>query len=163
LGIEFMMDSILKAQQVAPVEFITTPWNHDEYKSAYLHTVILKAIGQHPNITVRDQANVREYLKRGNSLIWFTHWHTAKSKDLPWLMLRDAKQDGIKFRYFDKWHSHQTAIENLQGMEIMTNPAGGGMNAWSDWLWVDKTNYKIACDVYNKTHGKIFTKYQPVR
>lgn len=163
LWIEFMMDNILKAQQVAPVEFITTPWNHDEYKSAYLHTVILKAIGQHPNITVRDQANVREYLKWWNSLIWFTHWHTAKAKDLPWLMLRDAKQDGIKYRYFDKWHSHQIAIENMQGMEIVTNPAGGWMNAWSDWLGVDKSNYKIACDVYNKTNGKIFTKYQPVR
>lgn len=162
-GIEFIMDTLLKGQEVAPMEYLTTPWNHDEYKSAYLHTVILKALEQHPNIHVRPQANLREYIKRGNSLIGFTHWHTIKSKQVPEAMLRDAKQNWIKNRYFEMWHRHQLLIENHQWVEVTTNPAAGGMNARSDSLLVDKMNYKIACDVYNKTHGKIFTKYQPVR
>jgi len=102
------IDVIEMLMQVANVEVIFNPSNHDYQSGFFLAQVIEAHFRQSKNVTFDCSISHRKYFVYGNSLIGTSHGDGAKQTDLGSLMSIEAKQHwgNAEFRYFFTHHVH---------------------------------------------------------
>jgi len=126
-------------KQVAPVEIIVIPGNHDFQKMFYLGEVLDAYFHNDQNVTVNNSAKTRKYIRYGNSLIGYTH---GNRKDEPldrilMLMQNEAKMDWAE-TYFHEWHlgdihhkkTWKIKDEDVNGMMVKYLRSLSGRDAW---------------------------------
>ena len=139
------------------------PWNHDHNVTLPLNTTMDFVFKNHPSINIKWDAETRQYHKFWNTLIWFTHWDTVKSKDLPNIMVNEANQSWIKKREWYLWHRHKMIAEDIAWTLVTSLPAVCDKNKrWKDF-WVDLTNNLITWSIHEKKFWREALLFQEVK
>jgi hypothetical protein len=85
--------------QVAPVDCVIVPGNHDEVTSFHLGEILATRYESAKHVTVDNSARMRKYYEFGTNLFGFSHGDAEKVSELPLLMARERS---------DVWHQCQS-------------------------------------------------------
>ena len=137
-GRQLLIENIQKLSQIAPVDIVMIPGNHDYEKVFYLGDSLEGWFHNNENITVNNLANPRKYYKYGNILLGLTHGDKEKITDLPLIMANENPQDWAQtqFREFHLGHLHHKqeikykSAQEYQGVIIRYMSSLSGTDAW---------------------------------
>lgn len=99
IGWTFAAEMINLCSQVAPVEVIVIPGNHDETRSYYLGEVLSALYTNSKHISVDNSAKARKYKSYGINLVGMTHGYHEPLKRLKDLMTYEAPDMWAKSTY----------------------------------------------------------------
>lgn len=130
-------DMIYLCTQVAPVEVVIVPGNHDEQRAFYLGEVLDARYFNSKHINVDNSSKKRKYLHFGKNLVGFTHGYWEKISKLPSIMPLeepDKWSNSIhrEFHLGDKHHKkdllHRT--EDMDGVTIRILRSLSATDTW---------------------------------
>lgn len=98
-----VVNAVERARQVAPVEIIWIPGNHDSETSYYLAQVIRAYYRTCQDVAVNSEPTARKYLKYGNTRLGFTHGDKEPLKQLPIIMAGSEPQAWAETKHRE-WH-----------------------------------------------------------
>ena len=138
LGRQLLVDAINKLQQIAPVDVIMVPGNHDFERNFYLGDSLESWFYNNENVTVDNSANPRKYYKYGEVLIGYTHGNEEKVTDLPLIMANEKPTEWAlsTYREFHLGHLHHKkeikfkSTEEYQGVTIRYFNSLSGSDSW---------------------------------
>lgn len=104
LGRQLAVEIIDICSEIAPVDLLLVPGNHDEERLFYLGDALECWYNNNPNVTVDNKAVHRKYYQYGKNLIGFAHGADEKLNQLPMMMANDVPEmwAATKFR---EWHT----------------------------------------------------------
>ncbi len=107
-GRELLIKEITKLSQIAPVDIIIIPGNHDWERTFYLGDSLEGWFFNNSNVTVNNLASPRKYYQYGSVLIGFTHGNNEKVETLPIIMSQECSEiwNQIKYKEFHLGHYH---------------------------------------------------------
>jgi predicted phosphodiesterase len=138
LGRQLLVDAINKLHQIAPVDVIMVPGNHDFERNFYLGDSLESWFYNNENETVDNSANPRKYYKYGKVLIGYTHGNEEKVTDLPLIMANEKPTEWAlsTFREFHLGHEHRKkeikfkSTEEYQGVIIRYFNSLSATDSW---------------------------------
>lgn len=89
-GIKLMTEIVDTLIDIAPVDILIIPWNHDSNWDYYLWKVLSAYYRNDENVSVDDRKESRKYYEYGDVMIWYTHWDKEKPSDLPMIMVQET-------------------------------------------------------------------------
>lgn len=98
-----IMRGITMATEVAPVEIVIVPSNHDFQTIFYLGDLLECYYEKNKNISVDNSPKTRKYYRFGKCGIGFTHGNEENHKDLAMIMLREMQKDWAHVEFME-WH-----------------------------------------------------------
>jgi hypothetical protein len=124
--------AIHRLKQVAPVDVVIVPGNHDETAAFCLGDSIQCVFEKDPNVTVDNRASLRKYYQWNKVMLLLTHGNQGKSQDGPLLM---ATEQPVMFgstvhREIHTGHLHQTRVTEYHGIKVRILPALCPSDAW---------------------------------
>ncbi len=133
-----MVIMIDKLRQIAPVEVVVVPGNHDRERAAYIGEYIHAWYRHDPEVEVNNNASLRKYVKVGTTLLGFTHGDQEKAENLPMIMASEQKVLWAEtdFRVFHTGHFHKkrkmlsVTTDTYNGTEVITLPSLVPPDAW---------------------------------
>jgi hypothetical protein len=90
--------------QIAPVDVLIIPGNHDEQRSFYLGDALECWYHNNPNVLIDNRAAKRKYYSFGKNLIGYAHGYDEPLARLPLLMAIDEPQRWASSIYRE-WHT----------------------------------------------------------
>ena len=76
-------------RQVAPVDVVVIPGNHDELTSFHLGELLSVLYENDPQVSIDNSAKLRKYYEFGTNLFGFTHGDSERVSELPLTMARE--------------------------------------------------------------------------
>ena len=104
LGREICTWMIDSCSQIAPVDVLIVPGNHDEQRAFYLGDSLECWYHNNPNVSIDNGAAKRKYYPFGKNLIGFTHGYDEKLEKLPLIMAID-RPDLWANSVYREWHT----------------------------------------------------------
>lgn len=106
--------------QVAPVDVLVIPGNHDKQRTFMLGDALDVVFSKNPNVNVDNSATNRKYYLYGRNLIGFTHGNEEPIKKLPMIMAVEApdywsKSTTREWHTGDKHHKEDLAYNAFEG------------------------------------------------
>ena len=94
---------------VAPVDVVIVPGNHDELTSFHLGEVLAATFESNPHIKVDNSPRLRKYYEFGVNLLGFTHGDKERIAELPLTMAREQPEAWARCssREFHIGHLHK--------------------------------------------------------
>lgn len=124
LGCEFVVRTIDKLQQLAPVDVLIVPGNHDEDKIWHLGEYIQAWNHRNPNVAIDNRPIKRKYYGFEKNLIGLTHGYYEKNNKLDALMAYEVPYLWSTSIYRE-WHiGHK---HHKLDMILKTNEAENGV------------------------------------
>ena len=138
MALNLMIEVIDRLRDIAPVEVIVVPGNHDQERMAFMGETISAWYRNDPEVEVNNQANLRKYTLFGTTLMGFTHGQGEKADSLPLIMASEQKELWAKadFKVFHTGHFHRkrkmlsVTTETYNGVEVITIPSLVPPDAW---------------------------------
>lgn len=133
-----VMRGIVMATEVAPVDIVIVPSNHDFQSIFYLGDLLECYYEKNKNITVDNQPKARKYYRYGKCGIGFTHGNEENIKELPMILLRENQKEWSHVEYMEwhigHWHKKKqlqfvTADDN-KGITLRYLRSLSGADAW---------------------------------
>ncbi len=124
--------------QIAPVDVIGIPGNHDLQRSFMITEALFCKYENNKNIYVNNSANIRKYYHYGKNLFGFTHGDKEKVAELHNLMASEQPELWAK-SYFRQWflgHLHHEKViqhistQDYRGVIISYLPSLTSSDAW---------------------------------
>lgn len=111
-GRQLIISAVDMLTQIAPVDIIVIPGNHDFERTFYLGDALECWYHSHPNVNVDNRPTSRKYYQYGKNLIGFTHGKDEKIDDLPLLMASEVPQmwSDTKYREWHLGHVHHQKV-----------------------------------------------------
>jgi hypothetical protein len=126
--------------EIAPVDVLMVPGNHDRITLFTLGEVIAAHYRSTDRTTIVNEATQRRYYRWGVTLLAYTHGDKAGPKlaDLPLVMAQERPDDWNKslFRIWRTGHlhtkhgTHWTGLNTMQGVECTVAPSLCAPDAW---------------------------------
>lgn len=152
-------------RQVAPVDIVVVPGNHDELTSFHLGEVLASIYENDPMVSIDNNPHLRKYYEFGVNLFGFTHGNCEKVGELPLLMARESPEAWARCssREWHIGHLHksegweararfQQDFTSDKGIRVRRLTSMSGHDAWHT-----KYGYgdRRACEafVFHKTAG----------
>lgn len=156
VGCEAMIEAINRCIQIAPVDLLWVPGNHDPETSWYMAKCLDAWYRTVDEVRVNAEPNHRKYIQYGCTLLGYTHGHAEKHDDLPTLMAVEQPQmwANSSTRSWRLGHFHTkrqkryTAGDTFKGVTVDVLPSISGADAWhyqqgyvgnpqaaEAWLW----------------------------
>lgn len=137
-GRQLLVDNILKLSQIAPVDVLMVPGNHDFERNFYLGDSLEGWFHNNPNVSINNSPNPRKYYQHENILLGFTHGDGEKVTDLPLIMAQEnpIAWGSTKFREFHLGHFHHKKEIKYQstgeynGIKVRYMSSLSGNDAW---------------------------------
>lgn len=132
-GIKLAISLIDMARQVAPVEVVVVPGNHDTETMPMLGEVLAAWYRLDDSVTIRNNPAPRQYVRYGASLIGLTHGHEGKATDLPLIMATERVDFGAAaFRLWRVGHLHRKGetISEHGGVRVCVAPSLAARDHW---------------------------------
>ncbi len=98
-----VMRGIKMATEVAPVDIVVVPSNHDFQTIFYLGDLLECYYKNDKNISVDNNPKIRKYYTFGKCGIGFTHGNEENHNDLAVIMLREMQKQWSDVKYME-WH-----------------------------------------------------------
>ena len=105
-------------RQVAPVDVVVVPGNHDATRMFYLGDALSAWYRQDGAVSIRNDAAPRKYVLYGVTLIGLAHGERERPADLPLIMATEAPAEWAASLYRE-WH---TAHYHAKRDRLMTLP-----------------------------------------
>ena len=137
-GCKAVHNLILLARQVAPVNVIWIPGNHDMSVSWYMTEYLRALFSGDTSVTIDNAPAPRKYIDYGTNLIGFTHGNEEKHRDLPLIMATEVSEVFSKTscREFHIGHFHKAKrmdhlnLDEHVGVKVRVLPSLSGTDAW---------------------------------
>jgi hypothetical protein len=132
-----LVGAIDRLREIAPVDVLTVPGNHDTLSVWTLGETIKAWYRSADDVAVDNSPMLRKYYRYGRSLLLFTHGDREKITSLPLIMAQERRQDWAEtiWREAHIGHRHKSAsvvmaAEELAGIRIRTLPSLCATDAW---------------------------------
>jgi len=137
-GAMAIVNAIDRCLEVAPVEILWVPGNHDASTSWYLIRFLSAWYRQSKALTVDLSPFPRKYIHYGTNLIGFTHGNNEQHRDLPAIMAGEKPEEWAKstWREIHVGHYHRakqivvTGVDEFGGVRVRVLPSLSGTDAW---------------------------------
>lgn len=132
-GIKLSITLIDMARQIAPVEVVIVPGNHDGETMPMLGEVLAAWYRNDDEVTVRNDPCPRHYVRYGASLIGLVHGHEGKASDLPLIMATERPDFGTAtFKLWRVGHLHRKGetISEHSGVRVCVAPSLSARDSW---------------------------------
>jgi hypothetical protein len=137
-GCRAVQELVLLCREVAPVDLIWVPGNHDPSTSWYMSEYLRAVFSSDSNVTIDNSASPRKYVDYGVNLIGFTHGNEEKHKELPMIMATEVPQlfAKAKCREIHLGHFHKAKqtvhmpLDEHQGVRVRVLPSLSGTDSW---------------------------------
>lgn len=108
-GWKLAIEIIDRCSEIAPVDVLLVPGNHDANRLFYLGEVLSCWYDKNPNVKIDNTSKQRKYFSFGNCLVGFAHGSEERMEKLPMIMATEvpAMWAESKFREFHCGHWHQ--------------------------------------------------------
>lgn len=103
---------VRRCAEIAPVDVLVMPGNHDSVSSFTLGMVLEAAFEADPRVSVDVSPRPRKYREYGVNLLGFAHGHEEPHKRYPMLMPVEEPEawSHTKFREFHVGHFHKSKV-----------------------------------------------------
>lgn len=98
-----VMKGIQMSTEIAPVDIVIVPSNHDFQSIFYLGDLLECYYEKNKNITVDNQPKARKYIQYGKCGLGFTHGNEENHNDLAMIMLRENQKNWMHVEFME-WH-----------------------------------------------------------
>lgn len=135
---EMVRDTVDMLHQIAPVDVVIVPGNHDEDTAFTLGHSLECWYHREPAVIIYNGPTLRKYYQYGNTLLGFTHGKHEPIKNLP-LTMADEVPDMWVETDFHEWHiGHKHSASSttfkgnrdLQGVRVRVIPSLAPNDAW---------------------------------
>lgn len=103
-GRELCVWMIDTCSQIAPVDVLIIPGNHDQQRAFYLGDSLESWYHNSKDVTINNDAMGTKYYSHGNTLLGFTHGADIKLEKLPFIMAYDQPDLWASTKYRE-WHT----------------------------------------------------------
>ena len=148
--------------QVANVDIIHCPSNHDEMSGCLLASVLSAWFRKSKNITFDISPKYRKYYQYYSNMLEFEHGHKGKMANLPLQMANEQPQmwADTKFRYAYLHHVHHSDITQFKSGKDFTGCNVSYLRSPSSAdLWHAESGYSnmVACEgfLHSKDMGRV--------
>jgi hypothetical protein len=169
---KLMVDAINRLREIAPVDVLVIPGNHDRERAFYLGDSLSGWFSRTGGVTVNNAPTLRKYFQYGKNLIGLTHGNEEKLQNLPLIMATEVPQmwAETRFREFHcgHWHHkkdiHFQPSQEFNGIRVRLIPSlcpaddwhrmkgYDGLRAAEAYVW-DKTDGCVASFSYSPPEG----------
>jgi hypothetical protein len=156
-------------RQVAPVDVVWIPGNHDPNVSYYLCDVISEVFADDEHVTVDVGPKWRKFYPWGDSLLAFTHGVEEPLRDLPSIIATEEPQlwGNSKYREIHIGHKHRKQemrwvnVDTHAGTVVRMIPSIATEDAWHYRKGYIKGYHAAESYIWDKNFGVIgqFTSY----
>lgn len=137
-GCKSVQYSIERCLEIAPVQIVFVPGNHDRHTAWYLTEWIAGVFANNKHVIVDNSPRERKYLSYGPALLGYTHGDETPPDRLPGLMAVEASQQwaASTFRSWriGHWHKRKETRYNVgdtfEGVEVRIFPSLCGTDGW---------------------------------
>lgn len=128
---QIALDLLLLMSEVAPVEALTIPGNHDRMWSMMAGDWLHKMFENNDRINVQKHQS-RHYVQAGKNMLMFTHGDGAKPKDYPSIMSAEAAKmwGNTEYRYAYHGHLHHEKVKEHPGVTVTQMPSISPEDDW---------------------------------
>lgn len=161
--------SINYCREVAPVDIVWVPGNHDPNISYYLCDVLDHVFEHDNDVTVNKSPKLRKYYPWGKCLITYTHGVEEPLRDLPSIIATEESKlwGDSKYREIHIGHKHKKMqmhwinVDTMPGTVIRMIPSIAGTDAWHYKRGYIKSYHAAESYLWEADHGVIgqFTSY----
>lgn len=136
-GINMIIEGIEKCKNVAPVDVIMVPGNHDFERTFYAGDTLSAWYRNDENVTIDNSPKSRKSVEFGNVFIMYTHGNEEKQSQLPLLMFTEfTNSASCKFREIHIGHTHKKKdihyvyTDEMNGVRVSVLPSLCPPDAW---------------------------------
>lgn len=124
--------------EVAPVEAVIVPGNHDRTRAFTLGEVLAAHYRSDPEVSIANTASLRSYIEHGTVMLGLGHGDDIKESDLPLVMAQEAPEmwGRTTWREFHRGHTHGLRVQryaparDIAGVIVRTVPSMVAPDAW---------------------------------
>jgi hypothetical protein len=135
---DLLIDTITKLADIAPVEVMIVPGNHDTVAMFTLGEVLDAWFHNNELVTVINTHTPRKYLQYGSNLLMYCHGHNEKLQDLGIICATEQPQlwAATKFRRVHVGHFHHskqikfTDVQEYPGFTVKVLNSLSANDAW---------------------------------
>ena len=156
LGVELLVEAIMKLEKIAPVKTIYIPANHDEVFSYHSIKYLEAWFREDKNVEIITDTSIRKYIKYGNTLIGFTHGDKLNPQKLSTLMSLEAPDlwSETKYREFHIAHLHSEHMtQELNGVIVRRISSSTFNDEWTVEKGFISAIKKSQIFIYEKEKG----------
>lgn len=156
-----MVKAIDRMMQVAPVDVIVIPGNHDRENALRLGVVLEAWYRNTDRVTVDCAPTLRKYVPYGVNLLGFTHGSEEKASDLPLIMAQERPKEWAEALH-KEWHTGHlhvrretkyTAGDTFSGVTVRILPSLAQADAWHFSRGYTRGIRAAECYLWSKTDG----------
>jgi len=151
-----VVNAVDDLRNIAPVEIVVVPGNHDRQSAFTLGEVLSAWYKDAKDIKVNNSPAFRKYVHWGKCLIGYTHGKETKADKMPMLMTQDNKNIWalIQFAEWHVAHIHQMKVQDKGGVRIRHIPSIASVDAWEGQKGYDEVR-EAQGFVWNNMLGNI--------
>lgn len=152
-----LVDIIETLVQIADVEVVYNPSNHDYMSGFMLLDSVSTWFKDHQNVTFNGDMSHRKYSTYGENLIGTTHMDGAKPADLPLLMAHEAGAwwHECKHRYIFGHHIHHKTSKDYMSVNVETLRSPSGTDSWHHRNGYQHAPKAVEAFIFHPKHGQI--------
>lgn len=133
-----VMRGISMATEVAPVEVVIVPSNHDFQTIFYLGDLLECYYEKNKNISVDNSPKTRKYVQYGKCGLGFTHGNEENHNDLAMIMMRENQKNWMHVEFME-WHlghfhkkkqMQYKSTDDYKGVTVRLLRSLSGADAW---------------------------------
>jgi hypothetical protein len=156
---KLMVRTIEQLRQVAPVDVLMMPGNHDEDAAFCIGDSLECWFQNCPDVQVDNKPTLRKYREFGEVMLGFTHGYKGKLEDYPLIMAQEQSEmwGRTSHREIHTGDKHQRKLIELHGVAVRILPT---LTATDDWHSQHGFVGNIRCSeayVWNRKEGLIGT------
>jgi hypothetical protein len=151
-----LVEIIETLMQIAPVEVVFNPSNHDYISGFFLLDSISSWFRLSKNVTFDCDMSHRKYTQYHDNLIATTHMDGAKMDLLPLLAAQESKMwDITKHRYIYGHHIHHKIAKDYVGITLETLRSPSGADSWHHRKGYQHAPVAVEAFIHHKTQGQV--------
>lgn len=151
--------AIERLQQVAPVDVLVVPGNHDQLSCWHLGDSLECIFAKNPEVHIDNSPNMRKYYQFGKVMLMFAHGNKGKLADYPLVMATEEPDMWGKttFREAHTGDKHMLKVQELHGVRVRICSALCPPDAWhSEHMFVGNKRSAEAF-IWDKEEGLVGT------
>tara|TARA_A100001201_G_scaffold23829_1_gene27087 strand:- start:22 stop:1464 length:1443 start_codon:yes stop_codon:yes gene_type:complete len=163
-GVKLACDHIDILRSVAPVEIILMAGNHDRHTSLMLMMYLEAAYKDAEDVTVIINAEPRQYLTYGKSLLGFTHGDKINLNNLPSIMSIEEREKWgeTKHHVWFHGHLHHLKVSDKNGATVIQLPSLAGHDRYHTRAGYVMERKGLCAHMIDKELGVVANLFSPV-
>ena len=163
-GCKMAREHIDMLRQVAPVDIVFMPGNHDRH-SAFALMLYLNAVYEDcEDVSIEISPATRNYRTYGETLIGFTHGDKMKKDKLPAIMASEKALEWgqASCRVWFTGHLHHQQLHEIGGAYVVILPSLAGHDRYHHRAGFILAKAGLAAHIIDKEHGLAGSLFIPV-